>query len=286
MQTSLNDIDDMIVHEKMQAALEYQNEAWADGMADGIEPEIIADAAIAHSIRETIRIIGEHGAEALLESLRDRMLAGAFSPNRALQYNNSTRPLMRTALAMTGDFRSSLHRNNARRRCFLPLHASHFAVERRGLAKPHPLSGTSRCSRRWHHQTHSMPIRCKRKAGQSHPAAAGPTVRQPTQNPSRSSTISTRPRSRYAAARDDRRAAASGDLERLRPLMNVGGGSEHRSYADDPGEPVKSLTPGDADGIGFFPSSSISCRRGLPMSAQEPDEMACLAYFAGRTSRR
>ena len=85
MQTSLNDIDDMIVHEKMQAALEYQNEAWADGMADGIEPEIIADAAIGHAIRETIRIIGEHGAEALLESLRDRMLAGEFSPNRALQ---------------------------------------------------------------------------------------------------------------------------------------------------------------------------------------------------------
>jgi hypothetical protein len=38
MQTSRNEIDDMIVHEKMQVALEHQNEAWADGMADGIEP--------------------------------------------------------------------------------------------------------------------------------------------------------------------------------------------------------------------------------------------------------
>jgi hypothetical protein len=85
MQQSLNDIDDMIVHEKMQAALEYQNEAWADGMADGIEPEIIADAAIAHAIRETVRIKGEQGAEALLESLRERMLAGEFSPSRTLQ---------------------------------------------------------------------------------------------------------------------------------------------------------------------------------------------------------
>jgi hypothetical protein len=85
MQPSLNDIDDMIVHEKMQAALEYQNEAWADGMADGIEPEIIADAAIAHAIRETVRIRGEEGAEALLESLRERMLAGEFSPSRTLQ---------------------------------------------------------------------------------------------------------------------------------------------------------------------------------------------------------
>ncbi|AXV14852.1 hypothetical protein CYG48_03555 [Neorhizobium sp. SOG26] len=85
MQTGRNDIDDMIVHEKMQVALEYQSEAWADGRADGIEPEIIADAALVLAMRETIRIHGETGAEALLDSLRDRMLAGEFSPERKLQ---------------------------------------------------------------------------------------------------------------------------------------------------------------------------------------------------------
>ena len=85
MQTGRNEIDEMIVHEKMQAALEYQNEAWADGMADGIEPEIIADAAIALAMRETIRMHGENGAEAMLESLRARMLAGEFSPLRIVQ---------------------------------------------------------------------------------------------------------------------------------------------------------------------------------------------------------
>ncbi|ACM36044.1 MULTISPECIES: hypothetical protein [Rhizobium/Agrobacterium group] len=85
MEPRRNEIDDMIVHEKMQAALEYQNEAWADGMADGIEPEIIADAAIALAMRETIRIHGEDGAEAMLESLRARMLAGEFSPKRSVQ---------------------------------------------------------------------------------------------------------------------------------------------------------------------------------------------------------
>ena len=85
MEPTLNDIDEMIVLEKMQAALEYQNEAWADGMADGIEAEIIADAAIALALRETIRVQGEKGAEAMLESLRERMLAGEFSPERILQ---------------------------------------------------------------------------------------------------------------------------------------------------------------------------------------------------------
>ncbi|MEB2846224.1 MULTISPECIES: hypothetical protein [Rhizobiaceae] len=85
MQTARNDIDEMIVHEKMQVALEYQNEAWADGRADGIEPEIIADAAIALAMRETIRMHGEAGAEAMLQSLRERMLAGEFSPQRIIQ---------------------------------------------------------------------------------------------------------------------------------------------------------------------------------------------------------
>lgn len=84
-QQSLNDIDDMIVHEKMQVALEHQTDAWADGMADGIEPEIIADAAIATAIRETVRIHGEDGAEALLDQLKARILAGEFSPGRRLQ---------------------------------------------------------------------------------------------------------------------------------------------------------------------------------------------------------
>ena len=85
MQSGRNEIDDMIVHEKMQVALEYQNEAWADGRADGIEPEIIADAAIVFAMRETIRTHGEQGAEAMLEALRTRMLAGEFSPERSIQ---------------------------------------------------------------------------------------------------------------------------------------------------------------------------------------------------------
>ena len=37
MEPRRNDIDEMIVHEKTQAALEYQNEAWADGIAEAFE---------------------------------------------------------------------------------------------------------------------------------------------------------------------------------------------------------------------------------------------------------
>lgn len=85
MEASLKEIDELIVHEKMQAALEYQTEAWADGRADGIEPEIIAEAAMLFAMRETVRLQGEEGAEALLEQLRERIASGEFSPKRTLQ---------------------------------------------------------------------------------------------------------------------------------------------------------------------------------------------------------
>jgi hypothetical protein len=82
---NLSDIDEMIVHEKMQAAMEHQVEAWADGVADGIEPEIIADAALVTVMRETVKLFGEEGAEALLEDLKQRIIAGEFSPDRRIQ---------------------------------------------------------------------------------------------------------------------------------------------------------------------------------------------------------
>jgi hypothetical protein len=81
----LNEIDEMIVHEKLQVALEYQSDAWADGVADGIEPEILANAAIATAMRETVRLYGEDGAEALIDQLKERILSGEFSPDRLLQ---------------------------------------------------------------------------------------------------------------------------------------------------------------------------------------------------------
>jgi hypothetical protein len=40
---------------------------------------------MACAIRETIRLLGETGAEALLDSLKNRMLAGEFSPERIVQ---------------------------------------------------------------------------------------------------------------------------------------------------------------------------------------------------------
>ena len=85
MEQGLSDIEALVREEKRLTAVESHNEAWAEGLSAGIEPEIIAEAAICFAMQETIRLHGEQGAEALLDSLRERIVSGEFSPNRTIQ---------------------------------------------------------------------------------------------------------------------------------------------------------------------------------------------------------
>jgi predicted YcjX-like family ATPase len=79
------ELDEVIAQEKRVAAREMQSEAWADGMMEGIETEILADAAIATALEELIRTDGESSALLLVDNLRDRIIAGEFIPERTLQ---------------------------------------------------------------------------------------------------------------------------------------------------------------------------------------------------------
>ena len=81
----MNEMDEIVEREKRMAALEVHSEAWADGAMEGIDADILADAAIATALEETIRELGEDAAIQLVETLRDRILAGEFSPSRTLQ---------------------------------------------------------------------------------------------------------------------------------------------------------------------------------------------------------
>ena len=81
----LDELEDLIVQEKMQAALEHQNDVWASCVAEGIEPEILIDANMAMAIQESIRLHGEDATEHLLNDLRDRIVLVEFSPERTLQ---------------------------------------------------------------------------------------------------------------------------------------------------------------------------------------------------------
>ncbi|KQT88291.1 hypothetical protein [Aurantimonas sp. Leaf443] len=79
------ELDEMIQAEKKQVAFEYHSEAWADGISDGIEAEILAETAISTALTELIRLQGEADVIAMVEGLRRRIEFGEFCSDRSLQ---------------------------------------------------------------------------------------------------------------------------------------------------------------------------------------------------------
>ena len=59
MEQSVSDIDALVREEKRLTAVESHNEAWAEGLSAGIEPEIIAEAALATAFAEIVAANGE-----------------------------------------------------------------------------------------------------------------------------------------------------------------------------------------------------------------------------------
>lgn len=78
MSQSFGEIDALIREEKRLTAVENQHEAWAEGLSAGIEPEIIAEAALATAFSELMRSSSEDAAVALLDRIRERIVAGEF----------------------------------------------------------------------------------------------------------------------------------------------------------------------------------------------------------------
>ena len=78
MERGLSDIEALVREEKRLTAVESHNEAWAEGLSAGIEPEIIAEAALATAFAELTRCSGEKAALALLDRMREKVLAGEF----------------------------------------------------------------------------------------------------------------------------------------------------------------------------------------------------------------
>lgn len=78
MEHGLSEIDALVREEKRLTAVESHNEAWAEGLSAGIEPEIIAEAALATAFVELIHCSGENAALALLDRMREKVQAGEF----------------------------------------------------------------------------------------------------------------------------------------------------------------------------------------------------------------
>lgn len=79
------ELDEMIQAEKKQVALEYHSEAWADGISDGIESDILAETAITTALLELVRLHGEDQVVEMIDDLSQRVRFGEFRADRTVQ---------------------------------------------------------------------------------------------------------------------------------------------------------------------------------------------------------
>ena len=83
MAHGFTDLDALVREEKRLTAVENHSEAWAEGLSAGIEPEIIAEAALTTALGELLRSSGEAAVLGLIERMRDRIVAGEFVPEHS-----------------------------------------------------------------------------------------------------------------------------------------------------------------------------------------------------------
>ena len=78
MAQSGNDIDALVREEMRLTAAETHAEAWAECVSAGVEPEIMAEAAFDKALGELLRTNGENATLALLDKMREKVIAGEF----------------------------------------------------------------------------------------------------------------------------------------------------------------------------------------------------------------
>jgi hypothetical protein len=77
--------EDLTIAEKKRVALSYLTEAWEEAVAEGVDPEILAHAALFAALSDLISTYGEEAVAGLAERLPDRVRAGEFTLERCVQ---------------------------------------------------------------------------------------------------------------------------------------------------------------------------------------------------------
>ncbi len=77
--------DEMAIAEKKRLALAYLSEAWDGAMAEGVEPEILAHAALFTALADLIATYGEEAVAELTRTLPRRVRELEFTVNRMVQ---------------------------------------------------------------------------------------------------------------------------------------------------------------------------------------------------------
>jgi len=71
--------------EKKQEALRYILDAWEEAVYDGIEPELLATAAMFASLSDLVETHGEEAIALMTDGLAERIRMGEFTVNRITQ---------------------------------------------------------------------------------------------------------------------------------------------------------------------------------------------------------
>ena len=79
MNPANSELNARIRAEKRLAALENQHAAWAEGVSEGIDAEILATAALETAILGLVESCGEASAANLLEIVQGKLASGGFS---------------------------------------------------------------------------------------------------------------------------------------------------------------------------------------------------------------
>ena len=76
---------DSDLSEHKRAALTYIMDAWEEALHDGIEPEMLANAALFASLSDLISAYGEDAVAKMTDGLSRRINHGEFTLNRTTQ---------------------------------------------------------------------------------------------------------------------------------------------------------------------------------------------------------
>lgn len=73
------------VEQRKQAALRYILEAWEEALRDGIEPEMLANAALFSALTDLVSIYGEDAVASMTTNLSRRIENGEFTMSKVIQ---------------------------------------------------------------------------------------------------------------------------------------------------------------------------------------------------------
>ena len=79
------DADEVTISEQKRVALAYLTQAWDEAVADGVNSDILAHAALFAALSDLIANYGEEPVADLAATLKDRILNREFSLDRTLQ---------------------------------------------------------------------------------------------------------------------------------------------------------------------------------------------------------